>query len=103
MSFPTIADFELRDKIAAAFLTAHRSWKGNAPDGMILSHSADAEALAGIAVTLFHNLGWSPRHEVQEECAKVAEAIILENPLSATDCAFNACAREIASALRSYP
>lgn len=52
-TFPTIADYELRDQIAAAFLTAHRSWDSDTPSEYILTKRMDAEALAGIAVTLF--------------------------------------------------
>lgn len=49
--FPTKADHELRDKIAAAFLSAHRGWKGNEPDNHIIANPSDARALAAIAVT----------------------------------------------------
>lgn len=54
--FPTVSDFELRDKIADAFMTAHRSWNRDQPSEHILTVRFDAEALAGIAVTLFHQL-----------------------------------------------
>lgn len=56
MDFPTLKDFELRDKLAAAFLSAHRSWLKNNPDDRIIDSPSDAQALAGIAVTLFHKL-----------------------------------------------
>ena len=51
--FPTISDFELRDKIARAFMAAHRTWNGNEPTEKIVAHVNDAYALAGIAVTIF--------------------------------------------------
>lgn len=46
-------DYELRNQIAGAFLSAHRGWRGNKPDDMIIDSPADAQALAAIAVTLF--------------------------------------------------
>lgn len=55
--FPTLADFELRDRIATAFLSAHRSWDGNRPGEPILTDKLTAEMLAGIAVTIFRGVG----------------------------------------------
>jgi hypothetical protein len=54
--FPTDADVALRDKIAAAFLSAHRGWEGNKPADRIIADPLTATQLASIAVTIFRKI-----------------------------------------------
>lgn len=66
--FPTLKDFELRDKIAAAFLAAKRTWNHDNPNELLLGGiKFDAEELAGIAVTIIRKESTIPLVTIRQE------------------------------------
>lgn len=75
--FPSDDDFALRDQMAAAFLSAHRTWDGNSPRAPLVLNPQDAQALAIIAVTCARKASLrAPAHSVTDEMAiKACETI----------------------------